>query len=556
MGATTPFGPIRGRLRLSGVTTTLLRYQRPIVKEYRLFWGETHHNTYQFGEQSPSLDEICREASKHLDFYAMAYYTSCAAAFRPGGHSVELGGEQALILEKWKDEARLESEWAEVEGASRRHYQPGAFVTFPGYEWQGDGSGGDHNVYYRQEGLPVFRVATVQELYGCLHGQPAIAIPHHTGYYVGRRAPDWSVCDDRISPFVEIFSVHGCSETDEEWIGLRHNSHLGPGTAGGTYQDALNRGLHLGAIGSTDNWSNTPGHYGQGLMACLAGELKRDSLWEAFLARRVYGVTGDRIGLEFTVNGVAMGGVAQTLRQQKVRVKVRGSDALDRIEVLRDGQVIATHCHQGTWNPPRLGVRTRFKLRIEVGWGPRPNELAMPDREWWGELLLSGGRFLTYEPCWVSHGQRVPKLEGERATFAMRGSAGDAIKPRQNAVVFEFEAVPEAELVARLNGLEERGPVNSFAQGSRVMWFRDECVRMLRARCGLQPDTHEREDPYYNMAYKAKLHRAIPEAGYQAEFVVEDDRPIVGETHYRVRVEQRNGQRAWSSPVWVRSGTR
>jgi len=520
-------------------------------EEYQLFWGETHHNTYQFEEQVPSLDEACREAAKHLDFYAMAYYTSCADAFRPGGHAVELEGKQALILEKWKDKARLKREWAEVEDASKRHNQPGTFVTFPGYEWQGDGSCGDHNVYYRQEGLPVFRVQTIKELYDCLRGHEAIAIPHHTGYYVGRRAPDWSFCDDQISPFMEVFSIHGCSEIDEEWVGLRQNSHLGPGTAGGTYQDALDCGLHLGAICSTDNWGNVPGHYGQGLMACIAHELTRDSLWEAFLARRVYGVTGDRIQLEFTVNGAPMGSIIEASHRQKVQVKVRGSDALDRIEILRNGRVIATHCHQGTWNLPRPGERTRFKLRIEVGWGPRPNEMNMPDRYWQGELLLSDGCFLNYEPCWIYPGQGIPKLAGEKSTFTMRSSTQDAIKPRQNANVFEFEAVPEAELLVRLNGLEESGTVHSFSSGSRVMWFRDECVRMLHEHSGLEPDWHEREDPYYNMAYKAKLHRIIPEAGYQAEFVIEDNKPITGETHYRIRVEQRNGQRAWSSPIWV-----
>jgi hypothetical protein len=351
----------------------------------------------------------------------MAYYTSCADAFRPGGHAVELEGKQALILEKWKDKARLKREWAEVEDASKRHNQPGTFVTFPGYEWQGDGSWGDHNVYYRQEGLPVFRVQTIKELYDCLRGHEAIAIPHHTGYYVGRRAPDWSFCDDQISPFMEVFSIHGCSEIDEEWVGLRQNSHLGPGTAGGTYQDALDRGLHLGAVCSTDNWGNVPGYYGQGLMACMAHELTRDSLWEAFLARRVYGVTGDRIQLEFTVNGAPMGSIIEASHRQKVQVKVRGSDALDRIE---------------TWNLPRPGERTRFKLRIEVGWGPRPNEMNMPDRYWQGELLLSDGCFLNYEPCWIYPGQGIPKLAGEKSTFTMRSSTQDAMPMCLNSKPF------------------------------------------------------------------------------------------------------------------------
>jgi hypothetical protein len=53
------------------------------------------------------------------------------------------------------------------------------------------------------------------------------------------------------------------------------------------------------------------------------------------------------------------------------------------------------------------------------------------------------------------------------------------------------------------------------------------------------------------MACKAKVHRAVPEDGYTASLAYDDDEPLSSNTHYRVRVEQRNGQRAWSSPIWV-----
>ena len=56
------------------------------MSEYRIFWGEAHDNTYQFGRQDPPFDQVCRLAAQHLDFYAVAYYTPCAEAFRPGGH--------------------------------------------------------------------------------------------------------------------------------------------------------------------------------------------------------------------------------------------------------------------------------------------------------------------------------------------------------------------------------------------------------------------------------------------------------------------------------------
>jgi hypothetical protein len=210
-------------------------------------------------------------------------------------------------------------------------------------------------------------------------------------------------------------------------------------------------------------------------------------------------VTGDRIQLGFTINGAQMGSIIKASRQQEIRADVRGSDALDRIEVLRNGRVLATHCHQGAWDLPRPGVRSRFKLRLEVGWGPRPNEIHLSDRHWQGKLSLSDGRFLNHEPCWISPDQAIPKLDGKQASFAMRSATQDCLKPRQNAVVLEFEAKPETELVIRLNGLKETGTVHSFASGSRVMWFREECVGMLHEHCGLVPDSHEREDPYYNM---------------------------------------------------------
>ena len=83
------------------------------------------------------------------------------------------------------------------------------------------------------------------------------------------------------------------------------------------------------------------------------------------------------------------------------------------------------------------------------------------------------------------------------------------------------------------------------------MWFREDCVEMLQEQVGLQPDSPERQDIYHHLAHKAKIHRPVPQAAYTANCQWEDDGNGGGETHYRVRVEQRNGQRAWSSPIWV-----
>ena len=270
------------------------------------------------------------------------------------------------------------------------------------------------------------------------------------------------------------------------------------------------------------------------------------------MARRVYGVTGDRIPVDFRVNDVFMGEITEVKGAREISVEIEGCDALDRIEVLRNGRVIATHCHQGTWDLPRPGLRSRFKLRIEMGWGPRPDEVDVPDREWQGELTVADGRMLRFHPCWVSPGQSRPVLSDGTASFEMRTSPKTVGGPHQNANVFEFEADAGAELRVRLNGLEQCGTVEGFARGSREVWFKEECMRMLQERRGIEPGSPQRDDIYHHMAYKAKIHRLVPESGYSARFRLTDDEPLDGECNYRVRVEQRNGQRAWSSPIWVR----
>lgn len=539
------------------------------IKTYKIFWGDTHHNTYTTQRQDPSIAEILSFARTYLDFYSGAYYTPTAeniclkrgqidvALPQMEGHVSEQppvppDAWRGIMTERIKDPHTISRQWDEFQKATAAHNSPGQFVTFPGYEWQGDGSWGDHNVIYKDEELPVYSVMTLAELYDRLRGHDALAIPHHTGYHAGIRAPRWENCDERISPFAEIYSIHGCSETDEEWIGLRNNSHMGPGVAGSTYQEALDRGLHLGAICSTDNWTNMPGCWGQGLMACLATELTREGLWDAFRKRRVYGITGDRIELSFTCNGEPMGSILGRTSQRNLQVMVRGQDAIDRIEILRNGRVIATYCHQGNWSMVPDSNTTRFKLRIESGWGPRIGELPTLRRDWSGEVSLSQGRFVSWSPCWVTREQEIPKLDGAKALFNMSSSQTSVTAKSQGAIVLEFESNPSAELVVRLNGKTIKDRVRSLAQGSRILWYRDECLNLIRKMTGIVPEDFERQDPlFYPYAFKSKLHRVIPEAGYSASFSITDTDELSDKTNYRVRVEQRNGQRAWSSPIWL-----
>jgi len=520
---------------------------------FDLFFGDGHHNLRR-SEDLENLGPVFETASQHLDFYPLAYYTADSEAFQGTAHLSETNERTGLVVEDWKTQERLEREWRLLQEATRKYHQPGSFVTFPGYEWQGNGTSGDHNVYYKSEGPPIHRVDTLAELYDRVRGTDAVVIPHHTAYRTGWRGKDWSCLDEALSPFSEVFSLHGCSETDEEWVGLRHNAHMGPGLGDGSYEEALRRGIHLGAVCSGDNWSLLAGCHGNGLMACWAPKLERDAIWNAFKARRVYGVTGDRIQVMFSVNGTPMGGRIASSVPRKIRVRVKGCDALDRIELLRSGRVIATHCHQGTWKLPPWDSPCKFKIRVEYGWGPLCRDFEQPARDWLGLIEVKDGRILNAEPAWQTLGQEIPVIASNKATWRGKTEQEAVTRRAQNAFLFEIEAPLGAPVRVELNGQRKEATVREFMLKSDLLWFKEEAEALLKQKLGWARKSLPREDPVYFSAYRVKIHRAIPEKGYSFLWEVEDDEPFEKEIHYRVRVEQRNGHRAWTSPVWVRPG--
>ena len=59
-----------------------------------------------------------------------------------------------------------------------------------------------------------------------------LAIPHHIGYRAGYRGINWDAYREDVSPFVEIFSLHGCSLSDDAPYPMLHD--MGPRDAGST----------------------------------------------------------------------------------------------------------------------------------------------------------------------------------------------------------------------------------------------------------------------------------------------------------------------------------
>ncbi|MBL4700246.1 MAG: hypothetical protein JKX85_03225, partial [Phycisphaeraceae bacterium] len=86
---------------------------------------------------------------------------------------------------------------------------------------------------------------------------------------------------------------------------------------------------------------------------------------------------------------------------------------------------------------------------------------------------------------------------------------------------------------------------------SRIVWHRQFGENILREHGKIDPDSLPRLDPIYFASHKAKIHLVVPEEKYVAIQDYLDESPLEKECAYRVRVTQRNGQMAWSSPIWV-----
>lgn len=122
------------------------------------------------------------------------------------------------------------------------------------------------------------------------------------------------------------------------------------------------------------------------------------------------------------------------------------------------------------------------------------------------------------------------------------------------ATVFELEGSPDDTVKIRLDDKTVAMTLAEAMGRSRIVDFMDEAAERARRDCGIDPDALGRPDHLYFFGHKSKIHRAIPETGFTAAMDYTDTDPPAGTNVYRVRVTQRNGQAAWSSPIWVQNG--
>ena len=304
---------------------------------YKLYFGDIHiHSHWSFdGRESPDYNYQYARDAMNLDF-------ACLTEHDPTDYI-----------------------WDRIKAKARELYEPGRFATMSAYEWTGSKLGEGHkNVYYRDWEGPILRsnwfanragTTSAADLWNKLRkagksGPDAMTIPHHPA---ARSFPvPWEHYDPEFQRCVEIYSTWGNSEAPG---GPRQ---IGSGSLPGHFaQDALGLGHKIGFVGASDSHSGRPGYpahsrayyesdykhwkptiYTGGFTGVYTSELTREAIFDAIRDRRCYATTGQRIIVDFRINGEWMGRELKSREAPFVSVKVTGTAPIDSVTVVKNNQ--------------------------------------------------------------------------------------------------------------------------------------------------------------------------------------------------------------------------
>ncbi len=495
---------------------------------YDLYWGDLHsHCSISYGHGS--IEQALERARQQLDFCSITGH-----AFWPDMPTDR--NRYAEIIDYHNEGfARCANNWSKLIESHKRTTLAGEFVALPSYEWHSL-KYGDHNVYCPRADLPLRDAPDLPALRKLALAVDGIAIPHHIGYRKGYRGINWDAYREEVSPFVEVFSLHGCSLSADAAYPMLHD--MGPRDFGSTAEEGWRRGHKFGIVGGTDHHAAYPGSHGDGRMGVFGETLTRHGLIEAFKARRVYAATGDKIDARLFINDAWIGQTVKAPGARNLQISVLGMDELDQVRLLKNGRIL------GRYFPTvESSDSNRYRLRLTWGWGRKTERV-----KWRASLALSEGAIRSVDTCFSGQAVVSPKTDAEETAADMDGELlPHAVTERSDKSVtwrsvtsgnlsmrhattqgisLEIEASRDAEMRVNVNGCAFRHKLAEILEGGRSHFLRGWLTEAIR------------------------IGPAVPLNLCRVEERLMD-KPEKKMDIYRLEVAQKNGQWAWLTPIWA-----
>lgn len=337
-------------------------------KSYRIYRGDLHRHTdiSSDGMGDGSLMDLHRYAldAAALDFILVA------------DHNMGQDNEYS---------------WWRTQKANDLYTVPGGFISMYGYERSVQYPNGHRNVIWPERGhrtlplpkpVPGALAADTGRLYANLRQTGGICTLHTSATGQGT---NWEEkIDGNLEPVVEIFQgfhasfeAPGAPRIVDVTSDVVHTSYKPDGYV----SRALAKGYRLGFQASSDHTST---HVS--FTCILAEEFTRTGLIEALRKRHCYAAT-DNIVLDVRAGALGLMGDEVRTAKPRLDVVVLGTALIDRIDVVRDGEVVHTE---------RPG-----KEEARFGWeDPKPVKGEQAS-VYYVRVLQKDGQMAWASPIWV-----------------------------------------------------------------------------------------------------------------------------------------------------------
>jgi hypothetical protein len=373
-------------------------------------------NSVEIGRERCYLDVIDDFPSPRALFADLHVHSNDTVGTQDTGSNLAYGrdvGALDVIGYTANDFQITDDVWADVVAACAGANVDGRLVCYPGVEWCGTaGVGGDHNVVFLGEdttvarslewhqgmaaAVPVPQTWPITQLYAAYEKDPEsyLLIPH----VGGRRAIlDWHHPD--LERLIEVHSSWGTSP----WF----------------LEDALARGLRLGASAASDEHRGRPGGGAPGatifgghggLTGVLAPELSRADVGRALRGRRTWATTGARTVALLRSGEHWMGDEIHTAADELVAdYALYGSAGWEELEIWdAAGRLWRRDFHTETGLSDTL---------VRIRWGGARHKDRYRWATWSGSLAITGSAVDSMTPWAAAHPEQIFDRAGDHITW-------------------------------------------------------------------------------------------------------------------------------------------
>lgn len=268
------------RLECCGVVSNPIKISE---EDINIYWGDIHIHSY------PSVDAMGNTPYEYAKFVSCLDFAACA------DHGA--GG--------------LKRHWEQIRRWAKKWNKSGEFAAFLGFETN---MKYHLNGYFYDDDEDAIECmartgdssVTAEQLNEYLADKKAVTQIHHTGWGF-----DMLKQYHPTTKLFEVYSMHGQSELydPDSPIAFEVNRHRANSVNGPCYlREALATGQRWAVHGSSDNHFCQGGVRVNSVTGVYADKLERADIMDAMAEKRqCYATTGERLIIEFNINGNPMG---------------------------------------------------------------------------------------------------------------------------------------------------------------------------------------------------------------------------------------------------------